>query len=76
MGVFSRFRRRKAEASTEEAATVAQKDDSAAAAVDSEPAPADRADAEPAPASEGVGIPKQQGADEAADNETGEDARA
>ncbi|GAA2487611.1 hypothetical protein [Streptomyces gobitricini] len=87
MGVFARFRRRKetAEASPQEEAVVTSADESAegaekpaeasdaAASVDS----AETAETGPEAASAdgGVEIPKQQSAEEAADNEAGESAR-
>lgn len=78
MGVFSRFSRKSkataavtAEASTEEAAvntpTADSPVESGVAAPENEAAEATEAD--------GVDIPKQQSAEEAADNEAGEGAR-
>lgn len=86
MGVFSRFRRKAVEESTEEAASttvtaeteevVEAGPEATASPAESEPAaqaaPAETA--EPA-AAEGMEIPKQQSAEEAADNEAGESAR-
>ncbi|MFP3987499.1 hypothetical protein U9R90_08330 [Streptomyces sp. E11-3] len=87
MGVFSRFRRKSKdteEASTAEAqaatltvepaAEAAEEavEASAEAAADGDDVPDTDADAASA---EGVEIPKQQSADEAADNEAGEAAR-
>jgi hypothetical protein len=77
MGVFARFRRRKetAEASPQEEAAVTSADESAEDPEQAAEAP-DTADTEAeAPAAEGVDIPKQQSAGEAADNEAGESAR-
>ncbi|MDN3292707.1 hypothetical protein QWM81_01325 [Streptomyces ficellus] len=82
MGVFARFRRKgkeSAEASDGETAvaTPAEGQDPADGAA-AEPETSDTADAAKtpeAPAAEGVDIPKQQSAEEAADNEAGEGAR-
>ncbi|MFJ3913175.1 hypothetical protein EDE04_1833 [Streptomyces sp. 2132.2] len=77
MGVFSRFRRKVAEASTEEAAAATLTTESEAAVAESTAqtaAEAGSAEAEGA-APEGVEIPKQQSAEKAADSETGEGAR-
>ncbi|MFE2481310.1 gliding motility protein [Streptomyces sp. NPDC001194] len=78
MGVFSRFRRKAAEASTEDAAAAALTTESedAVAADEAETAvgtapPAGSESAAP----EGVEIPKQQSAEKAADSEAGEGAR-
>ncbi|MGP4000801.1 gliding motility protein [Streptomyces sp. 8N706] len=67
MGVFARFRRRSSTASTEEATAATQTKGSAEAAVD--------ASGETSKSSDGVEIPKQQSAEEAADSEAGEGAR-
>ncbi|MFE9123127.1 hypothetical protein [Streptomyces sp. NPDC007172] len=88
MGVFSRFRRKAAEASTEEAAgSTPTAGPEAGAGSDAAEAPAAEARevsegaeesgvAEPAgTAAEGVEIPKQQSAEAAADNEAGEGVR-
>ncbi|MFJ3170694.1 hypothetical protein ACIPJK_07900 [Streptomyces roseus] len=77
MGVFSRFRRKAAEAGTDEAAAAtlttesgeAVADDTAQTAVEAAPAESEGA------APEGVDIPKQQSVEQAADSETGEGAR-
>ncbi|MFI6107079.1 hypothetical protein [Streptomyces sp. NPDC051310] len=88
MGVFAWFRRKgkeSAAASTEETATTPVTADGEAAA-EAEAAPgtapemsgtteADETAAAPEAAAEGVDIPKQQSAEEAADNEAGEGAR-
>lgn len=77
MGVFARFRRRKetAEASPQEEAAVTSADESAEGEEKAAEA-SDTADTEPeAATAEGVEIPKQQSAEEAADNEAGESAR-
>ncbi|GGX59732.1 gliding motility protein [Streptomyces hiroshimensis] len=78
MGVFSRFRRKSSEASTEEAATATLTAESADAtetgAEATEPEESDEAEAE-AQAAEGVEIPKQQSAEKAVDSEAGEGAR-
>ncbi|GHE52005.1 hypothetical protein CP980_08665 [Streptomyces vinaceus] len=81
MGVFSRFRRKAAEASTEEAAAATLTTESEAAVAESTAetaAEAGSAEAEAEAAGtapEGVEIPKQQSAEKAADSETGEGAR-
>ncbi|RSS74789.1 hypothetical protein [Streptomyces sp. WAC06614] len=80
MGVFSRFRRRKSEESTEETAAAVAPDGPEAEADVAEAAVADTATADDAAAGEtdapgGVEIPKQQSAGEAADSEAGEGAR-
>ncbi|KMO96598.1 hypothetical protein [Streptomyces roseus] len=77
MGVFSRFRRKAAEAGTDEAAAAtlttepgeAVADDTAQTAVEAAPTESEGA------APEGVDIPKQQSVEQAADSETGEGAR-
>ncbi|KOU20288.1 hypothetical protein ADK52_27010 [Streptomyces sp. WM6372] len=78
MGVFSRFRRKAAEASTEEAAAATLTTESEAAVAENE-AETTGIEAEPAgsegAAPEGVEIPKQQSAEKAADSEAGEGAR-
>ncbi|MFK8849537.1 hypothetical protein [Streptomyces sp. Ac-502] len=90
MGVFSRFRRKAAEASTEEAAAATltaepsapeggepATERSADAAATAEQGGVAAADGTPSAeeAGEGVEIPKQQSAGEAADREAGEGAR-
>jgi hypothetical protein len=86
MGVFSRFRRKSktaAEASTEEATASTLTADSpiecsseAEASKDAaEVTEAADAEVSETAAAEGVEIPKQQSAEEAADNEAGEGAR-
>ncbi|MFB7647780.1 hypothetical protein ACFW17_30765 [Streptomyces sp. NPDC058961] len=89
MGVFSRFRRKAAEASTEEAAgstLTAEPEAGAGSDTAGEAAAAEARElsegaeepgaAEPAEAAaEGVEIPKQQSAEAAADNEAGEGVR-
>ncbi|WP_326653034.1 MULTISPECIES: hypothetical protein [unclassified Streptomyces] len=87
MGVFSRFRRKSrttAEASTEEAAVStltaepsAEADSGSEASKDAvaEVTEAEAGEVAEATAAEGVEIPKQQSAEEAADNEAGEGAR-
>ncbi|MBB5122210.1 putative membrane protein YqiK [Streptomyces eurocidicus] len=77
--MFSRFRRKKAEASTEEAATATLTTESVEDAgttetAEAEPEQSGEAKAESA-AAEGVEIPKQQSAEKAADSEAGEGAR-
>ncbi|MFE5540274.1 hypothetical protein [Streptomyces sp. NPDC056492] len=77
MGVFSRFRRKAAEAGTEEAAaaTLTTESEDAVVGDTAESAvQASSAESEGA-APEGVEIPKQQSAEKAADSETGEGAR-
>ncbi|MFB7787444.1 hypothetical protein ACFY0N_21835 [Streptomyces vinaceus] len=77
MGVFSRFRRKAAEASTEDSAAATLTTESGAAVAGSTAetaAEAASAEAE-GTAPEGVEIPKQQSAEKAADSETGEGAR-
>ncbi|MFC0598926.1 gliding motility protein [Streptomyces palmae] len=73
MGVFARFRRRKSDASTEEVAASTRTEESAVA--DSDDAVEAAEPDGKAPAGEGVEIPKQPSADEAADSEAGESAR-
>jgi hypothetical protein len=89
MGVFARFRRRKesAEVSPQEESAVTSADEAAEGAENAAEGPGatdaadateatDQAGTEPeAAAAEGVEIPKQQRAEEAADNEAGESAR-
>ncbi|WP_327133835.1 hypothetical protein OG311_27595 [Streptomyces sp. NBC_01343] len=78
MGVFSRFRRKAAEASTEEAATAALTTESEDAVDGNEAetaAGAASAAGSESAAPEGVEIPKQQSAEKAADSEAGEGAR-
>ncbi|MFI6146702.1 gliding motility protein [Streptomyces sp. NPDC051109] len=77
MGVFSRFRRKVAEARTEEAAAATVTAESEAAVVENEAETGVEAgSAEPEGAApEGVEIPKQQSAEKAADSEAGEGAR-
>ncbi|MFI8264967.1 gliding motility protein [Streptomyces sp. NPDC085665] len=79
MGVFSRFRRKAAEASTEDAAAAALTTESEDAAVAADEAGTAVGTAPPAgsesAAPEGVEIPKQQSAEKAADSEAGEGAR-
>ncbi|GGY53656.1 hypothetical protein [Streptomyces xanthochromogenes] len=89
MGVFSRFRRKAAEASTEEAAgstLTAEPEAGASPDTSAETSAAEAHEvsedtdesgaAEPAEAAaEGVEIPKQQSAEAAADNEAGEGVR-
>ncbi|MFD7665365.1 gliding motility protein [Streptomyces sp. NPDC059788] len=91
MGVFSRFRRKSAEASTEEAAAAtltAESSDAEGGEPGAETASAAErdgaaaADGKPSAeengepaAAESVEIPKQQSAEEAADSEAGEGAR-
>ncbi|QLE74302.1 hypothetical protein FGW37_24325 [Streptomyces rectiverticillatus] len=79
MGVFSRFRRKRDEASTEEAATATLTAESADDAAETKAEAAEsetsgEAEAE-ASAAEGVEIPKQQSAEKAVDSEAGEGAR-
>ncbi|MYT24807.1 hypothetical protein GTW69_31800 [Streptomyces sp. SID7760] len=77
MGVFSRFRRKAAEAGTDEAAAATLTTESGEAVADGtaqtavEAAPAESEGTAP----EGVDIPKQQSVEQAADSETGEGAR-
>ncbi|MFJ3925128.1 hypothetical protein [Streptomyces sp. NPDC090022] len=85
MGVFSRFRRRKSEASTEEAAAATPSAESVEVVDGTDGAEETKAEepvagtateaAAGSTAPEGVEIPKQQSADKAADNEAGEGAR-
>ncbi|MER5968745.1 gliding motility protein [Streptomyces sp. NPDC002055] len=70
MGVFSRFRRRSSAASTDEAAAAPLTTESTEPAVDAE-----AASEESPKTTDGVEIPKQQSAEEAADSEAGEGAR-
>jgi hypothetical protein len=78
MGVFSWFRRSSSgavEASAEEAVAPSTDETSQVAASASSGATVDESVASTgSESSEGVEIPKQQSADEAADNETGENA--
>ncbi|MFE2879912.1 gliding motility protein [Streptomyces roseus] len=77
MGVFSRFRRKAAEAGTGGAAAATLTTESEEAVADGkaetavEAAPAESEGAAP----EGVEIPKQQSVEKAADSEAGEGAR-
>ncbi|MER5730436.1 gliding motility protein [Streptomyces sp. NPDC002138] len=71
MGVFDRFRRKAAEAPAEVAAEGAESTAAAEAEVTDEAPKAETESAAP----EGVEIPKQQCAEEAADSEAGEGAR-
>ncbi|MFF8827767.1 hypothetical protein [Streptomyces sp. NPDC015131] len=82
MGVFSRFRRKKSEPSAEETAPApltesepegAAEPEASGSAV--EPDAAAVAQEPEEAAAEGVEIPKQQSAEEAADSEAGEGAR-
>ncbi|MFE6843074.1 gliding motility protein [Streptomyces sp. NPDC057686] len=75
MGVFSRFRRKAAEASTEEAAAAVLTTESEAAVAENETETGAEPAGSEASAPEGVEIPKQQSAEKAADSETGEGAR-
>ena len=85
MGVFSRFRRNPkaaAEASTEEAASStltaeppAESGSTSEASHDAAAEVTEVSEADEPAVTEGVEIPKQQSAEEAADNEAGEGAR-
>ncbi|MEU8840642.1 hypothetical protein AB0D97_16155 [Streptomyces roseus] len=81
MGVFSRFRRKAAEAGTDEAAAATLTTESGEAVAEGTAETAVETAVEAAPAEsegaapEGVEIPKQQSVEKAADSETGEGAR-
>jgi hypothetical protein len=76
MGVFARFRRL---SNSTGGSPESPAEDKAHAPVTAEPAKAEQLTATPsgrtAPAADGVEIPKQQSAEEAADSEAGEGAR-